>query len=75
MKSLVIELIIEILFYMFQTTVYSMCLLYSIFQLFQEGFSMLWLILGGVNLMLICSGICFKIRDFIKDAVNKEDSE
>lgn len=74
MKSLVIELVIEILFYMFQTNVYSMCLLYSVFQLFQEGFSMLWLILASVNLMLICAGICFKIRDFIEDAVHKEDN-
>ena len=74
MKSLVIELVIEILFYMFQTTVYSMCLIYSVFQLFQEGFSMVWLILTSVNLMLICTGICFKIRNFIEDAVHKEDN-
>ena len=39
MKSLVIELVIEILFYMFQTTVYSMCLIYSVFQLFQEVYT------------------------------------
>ena len=60
--------IIETLFYMFKTTIYSMCLLYSVSQLIQE-FSMMWLILGGANLMLICSEICLKIRDFIKDAV------
>ena len=67
------SLIIETLFYMFQTIIYSMCLIYSVLQLFQE-FSMVWLILGSVNLMLICSGICLKIRDFIEDAVHKEDN-
>lgn len=67
------KLIIETVFYMFQTTIYSMCLLYSVLQLIQE-FSMVWLILASVSLMLICSGICFKIRDFIEDAVHKEDN-
>ena len=67
------KLIIETIFYMLQTTIYSVCLLYSVLQLIQE-FSTAWLILGGVNLMLICSGICLKIRDFIEDAVHKEDN-